>query len=182
VRAELRRRSNWLLIFDNAEDVNHIRPSLPGGTGHVLITTRRGGFSYYGPVLDLDVLPVPRLSSYCAAGPLNSPTTRPMPSLSSPVTYHGPWSRPPPTWTRPSCRPPVTRSGFDVIKDQAAVPVAGDTSGHARFNGVDMVVGRCVCVCGTQTCGGSFCVALATLVGIGAAALQGLTDAHGGCG
>jgi len=59
VCAELRRRHGWLLIFDNAEDIAHIRPVLPGGTGHVLITTRRGGFSYLGPVLDLDVLPRP---------------------------------------------------------------------------------------------------------------------------
>ncbi|HET9255791.1 MAG TPA: FxSxx-COOH system tetratricopeptide repeat protein [Pseudonocardiaceae bacterium] len=57
VRAELRRRRGWLLIFDNAEDIDHIRGVLPGGAGHVVITTRRGGFGYLGPVLDLDVLP-----------------------------------------------------------------------------------------------------------------------------
>ena len=60
VCAELRRRRGWLLIFDNAEDIAHIRPVLPGGAGHVLITTRRGGFDYLGPVLDLDVLPRPK--------------------------------------------------------------------------------------------------------------------------
>jgi tetratricopeptide (TPR) repeat protein len=59
VCAELRRRHGWLLIFDNAEDVGHIRPFLPGGTGHVLITTRRGGFGFVGPVLDLDVFSRP---------------------------------------------------------------------------------------------------------------------------
>ncbi len=57
VGAELRRRQRWLLVFDNAEDLAHIRSVLPGGAGHVLITTRRGGFGYLGPVLDLDVLP-----------------------------------------------------------------------------------------------------------------------------
>ena len=31
VGGELRRRGRWLLILDNAEDVNHIRPVLPGG-------------------------------------------------------------------------------------------------------------------------------------------------------
>src|SRR5262249_57727037 len=56
VCAELRRRGRWLLILDNAEDVDHIRPILPGGSGHVLITTRRGGFRAIGHVLDLDVL------------------------------------------------------------------------------------------------------------------------------
>jgi len=59
VCAELRRRRGWLLIFDNAVDIDHIRPVLPGGAGHVLITTRRGGFGYLGPVLDIDVLPRP---------------------------------------------------------------------------------------------------------------------------
>ena len=57
VCAELRRRARWLLIFDNTEDLAHLRPMLPGGAGHVLVTTRRGGFGYLGPVLDLDVLP-----------------------------------------------------------------------------------------------------------------------------
>jgi hypothetical protein len=59
VRVELRLRHRWLLIFDNAEDVTDIRPFLPGGAGHVLVTTRRGGFGYLGPVLDLDVFPRP---------------------------------------------------------------------------------------------------------------------------
>ena len=59
VCAELRRRHGWLLVFDNAEDIAHIRPVLPGGAGHVLITTQRGGFGYLGPVLDVDVLPRP---------------------------------------------------------------------------------------------------------------------------
>jgi tetratricopeptide (TPR) repeat protein len=39
--------------------VRHIRPVLPVGAGHLLITTRRGGFGYVGPVLNLDVLPRP---------------------------------------------------------------------------------------------------------------------------
>jgi tetratricopeptide (TPR) repeat protein len=57
VCAELRSRDRWLLIFGNAEDPAHVRPVVPGGPGHVLITTRRGGFGYLGPVLDLDGLP-----------------------------------------------------------------------------------------------------------------------------
>jgi len=55
VCAELRKRLGWLLIFDNAERIEDIRPVLPGGTGHVLVTTRRGGFRALGPVLDLDI-------------------------------------------------------------------------------------------------------------------------------
>jgi tetratricopeptide (TPR) repeat protein len=56
VRRALRTRDRWLLIFDNAEDAHQIRPLLPGGAGHVLITTRRGGFRSLGGVMDLDIL------------------------------------------------------------------------------------------------------------------------------
>jgi tetratricopeptide (TPR) repeat protein len=55
VCGELRKRQAWLLIFDNTERTEDLRPVLPGGTGHVLVTTRRGGFRTLGPVLDLDV-------------------------------------------------------------------------------------------------------------------------------
>jgi tetratricopeptide (TPR) repeat protein len=56
VCAELRVRRRWLLVFDNAETAADLRPFLPQGAGHVLISTRRAGFRALGPVLDLDVL------------------------------------------------------------------------------------------------------------------------------
>lgn len=56
VHQTLRARSHWLLIFDNAESAQEIGPLLPGGPGHVLITTRRGGFRALGGILDLDIL------------------------------------------------------------------------------------------------------------------------------
>ena len=44
--AELRGRGRWLLVFDNAEAPGDLVPWLPGGSsGHVLITTRTGGWS-----------------------------------------------------------------------------------------------------------------------------------------
>ena len=42
IRQELRRRRDWLLIFDNAEEPSDLIPLLPERhTGHVLITSRR---------------------------------------------------------------------------------------------------------------------------------------------
>ena len=52
----LRGRDRWLLVFDNAEDAEQVRALLPGGAGHVLVTTRRAGFRTLGSALDLDVL------------------------------------------------------------------------------------------------------------------------------
>ena len=61
----LRGVPGWLLIFDNADWAADIGPWLPGGPlppgvpGHVIVTTRRGGFAAMGPVLDLDVIALP---------------------------------------------------------------------------------------------------------------------------
>jgi hypothetical protein len=65
VHDALRAVQGWLLIFDNADTVEGIRPWLPRGPqpagipGHVIVTTRRGGFGALGPVLDLDVIDLP---------------------------------------------------------------------------------------------------------------------------
>jgi tetratricopeptide (TPR) repeat protein len=64
VHDQLRSVPGWLLIFDNADRAADIGPWLPGGPlppgipGHVIVTTRRGGFAAMGPVLDLDVIDV----------------------------------------------------------------------------------------------------------------------------
>ncbi len=44
VRAALRQRLGWLLIFDNANSPHEIRPYLPGTGGHVLITSRHAAW------------------------------------------------------------------------------------------------------------------------------------------
>jgi hypothetical protein len=62
VHQRLREVPGWLLIFDNADTVDEIRawlpPALlpPGVPGHVLVTTRRDGFTALGEVYDLDVV------------------------------------------------------------------------------------------------------------------------------
>jgi hypothetical protein len=56
VREELRRRSSWLLVFDNAQRPQDLVDYLPGGTGHVLITSRYPGWGELGGRLEVDVL------------------------------------------------------------------------------------------------------------------------------
>ncbi len=62
VHDRLRSVPGWLLIFDNADNVDDLRPWLPGGLlppgipGHVIVTTRRGGFGAVGKVMELDVI------------------------------------------------------------------------------------------------------------------------------
>ena len=56
VLAELRHRGRWLLVFDNAEDPADVAPWLPGGGGHVLITTRERGWDEVAAPVEMDVL------------------------------------------------------------------------------------------------------------------------------
>ena len=56
VLAELRHRGRWLLVFDNAEDPADVAQWLPGGGGHVLITTRQRGWDEVAAPVEVDVL------------------------------------------------------------------------------------------------------------------------------
>jgi transcriptional regulator with XRE-family HTH domain len=56
VLAELRHRGRWLLVFDNAEDPADVAPWLPGGGGHVLITSRQRGWQEVAAPVEVDVL------------------------------------------------------------------------------------------------------------------------------
>jgi tetratricopeptide (TPR) repeat protein len=53
--AGLRQRTRWLLVFDNAEQPDAIRRFLPGGPGHVLITSRNPGWDEVAGRLEVDV-------------------------------------------------------------------------------------------------------------------------------
>jgi hypothetical protein len=52
---ELRTRSRWLLVFDNIEDPEALTPYLPGGGGHVLITSRNPHWHTHATPLGVDV-------------------------------------------------------------------------------------------------------------------------------
>ncbi|MEU9917772.1 FxSxx-COOH system tetratricopeptide repeat protein [Streptomyces sp. NPDC051001] len=54
--AELRSRSRWLLVFDNAEDPDALAPFLPGGPGHVLISSRNPHWNTHAVPLAVDNL------------------------------------------------------------------------------------------------------------------------------
>ena len=56
VLADLRQRGRWLLVFDNVEDPAGIRPWLPGGGGHVLITSRERAWAEIAALVEVDVL------------------------------------------------------------------------------------------------------------------------------
>ncbi|WP_246238472.1 FxSxx-COOH system tetratricopeptide repeat protein, partial [Acrocarpospora corrugata] len=45
----------WLLIFDNAEEFGHIKPFIPNGPGHVLITSRNPDWEDNFETLTVDV-------------------------------------------------------------------------------------------------------------------------------
>ena len=56
VLAELRERDRWLLVFDNAENPADVKPWLPGGGGHVLITSREQDWTEIACPVEVDVL------------------------------------------------------------------------------------------------------------------------------
>ena len=57
VLSGLRESGPWLLVFDNAEDPEHIADWLPGGgAGHVLITSRASGWNEIAVPVAVDVL------------------------------------------------------------------------------------------------------------------------------
>jgi tetratricopeptide (TPR) repeat protein len=56
VLGELRERGRWLLVFDNAESPTDLMGWLPGGSGHVLITSRARGWAEIAAPTEVDVL------------------------------------------------------------------------------------------------------------------------------
>jgi hypothetical protein len=56
VLAELRERGGWLLVFDNAQAAADVTPWLPGGGGHVLITSRERTWAELAVPVEVNVL------------------------------------------------------------------------------------------------------------------------------
>jgi tetratricopeptide (TPR) repeat protein len=56
LKADLRRRGGWLLLFDSAEDPSAVSSWLPGGTGHVIVTTRSPGWEHLAATIEVDVM------------------------------------------------------------------------------------------------------------------------------
>ncbi|WP_244295354.1 FxSxx-COOH system tetratricopeptide repeat protein [Micromonospora orduensis] len=56
VKSHLRIRDRWLLIFDNAESPDDIGQWLPGGPGHVIITSRHQRWTQLAVAVEVDVL------------------------------------------------------------------------------------------------------------------------------
>ena len=56
VLGELRERGRWLLVFDNAETPADLAGWLPGGGGHVLITSRERTWTEVAALVEVDVL------------------------------------------------------------------------------------------------------------------------------
>ena len=59
VMASLRRKGMWLLLFDNANIPEDLIGWLPGGDGHVLITSRAREWTEIGAAVEVDVLARP---------------------------------------------------------------------------------------------------------------------------
>ncbi|WP_416903366.1 FxSxx-COOH system tetratricopeptide repeat protein [Micromonospora echinospora] len=57
VRSYLRSRDRWLLVFDNAVSPDDISQWLPGGPGHVVITSRHQRWQQLAVAVEVDVLP-----------------------------------------------------------------------------------------------------------------------------
>jgi Domain of unknown function (DUF4062)/Tetratricopeptide repeat/NB-ARC domain len=56
VLGELHQRGRWLLVFDNAETPADLAGWLPGGSGHVLITSRERAWAEVAVPVEVDVL------------------------------------------------------------------------------------------------------------------------------
>ena len=105
VLGELRERGGWLLVFDNAQDPAGITGWLPGGGGHVLITSRERKWAEIAAPVEVDVLDRPESAALLQGSAARTRTCSP----GSSATCRWPWRRLPGSWPRPACLPPSTQ-------------------------------------------------------------------------
>ena len=105
VLADLRQRGRWLLIFDNAGAPADVMPWLPGGSGHVLITSRERGWDEIAAPVEIDLLTRPESIEMLAAQDAGTYRGRRGPARRcSSVTCRWPSPRRPGSWPRPARR------------------------------------------------------------------------------
>ena len=125
VLGELRERGRWLLVFDNAENPADITGWLPGGGGHVLITSRERAWAEVA-VAGRGGRAGPGRIGGDLAGPGGRARRRPTRtgSPTSSGTCRWPSRRRPGSWPRPACPPPqyldLLRTQAGQLLDQAA--------------------------------------------------------------
>ena len=99
VKDWLRLHPNWLLVFDNAREPDQIKPYLPGGNGHVLVTSRNPNWgALAGDPAGAAPAPGPGRGTFSSSAPARTDADAagklcPMNWATSPW----PWSRPGPT-------------------------------------------------------------------------------------
>jgi tetratricopeptide (TPR) repeat protein len=55
VRDELRRRRDWLIVFDNAEQVSDLRNNMMAGSGGIVVTSRNPRWTSFGRRIDVGI-------------------------------------------------------------------------------------------------------------------------------
>jgi len=64
VSDRLRQTGTWLIVFDNASELEHIRGWLPEGPGHIVITSRHRGFSRIAAPVQVEVFSRPESTEF----------------------------------------------------------------------------------------------------------------------
>lgn len=74
VKEWLRKNRGWLLIFDNAEDVQLVRQYLPrGSAGHIIVTSRNPNWTGVAKPLSVKALPLEEAIEFLLAQAIETP-------------------------------------------------------------------------------------------------------------
>lgn len=123
VLSELRERQSWLLVFDNAENPEDIADWLPGGTGHVLITSRFYGWEEIAVPVEIGLLA--RAESVTTLrGRVRGLTDSDADHVAGQsATFRSRSRRRPATWPRPGCRPASTPACWPSARRRCSMRV-----------------------------------------------------------